>query len=43
MLRASLLSVQRIAAECGYGSAVHFIRRFRMRFRTTPGRYRARG
>lgn len=40
LLSSSNLPVQTVAEECGYGSAVNFIRRFRQSYGVTPGRYR---
>ena len=39
-LRESQWSVADIAAACGYGSSVNFIRRFRREYGTTPADYR---
>ena len=39
-LRESQWSVADIAAACGYGSSVNFIRRFRRQYGTTPADYR---
>ena len=41
-LRGSRWSVADIAAACGYGSSVNFIRRFRRQYGTTPADYRLR-
>lgn len=40
MLRRSDLSIERVAAACGYGDIPHFTRQFRRHFGTSPGRYR---
>jgi AraC family transcriptional regulator, arabinose operon regulatory protein len=42
LLKTSKLSLEEIAAECGFTDVYYFIRQFRKRLGTTPGRYRAK-
>jgi AraC-like DNA-binding protein len=41
LLKTSELSLEDIAAECGFTDVYYFIRQFRKRIGITPGRYRA--
>ena len=40
LLKNTSMSVQRIAEECGYASAAHFMRQFKEREKMSAGKYR---